>query len=76
MVLAEKFPAIRFRDGIRRHGRTAFGYIGTIVPVRMKAPPGEHDRGHPPRMMTGAGAGNGLFEVRSRRRVLPPGGVA
>ena len=63
VVLVERFSASRFWADIRAHGCTAFNYIGTILSVLMKAPPGPEDRNHCLRIMMGAGAGKGLFEA-------------
>lgn len=54
-VLRRKFSRSGFWPDVRRHGITAFYYIGEIVRYLLSAPPMPDDRDHSLRVMTGAG---------------------
>lgn len=67
MVLREHFSASAFWDEVRRYGCTVFNYIGTILPILMKAEPCSGDRDHSIRVMVGGGAGPDLFAAVEKR---------
>jgi fatty-acyl-CoA synthase len=54
-VLRRRFSARGFWPDVRRHRVTAFYYIGEICRYLLAAPPGQEDRDHTLRVMTGAG---------------------
>lgn len=73
VVLAERFSASAFWDDVRRHGCTEFNYIGGILSILLKAPPGPGDRDHAIRVMVGAGASAAIqdaFEDRFGVRLI------
>jgi|TARA_R100000501_G_scaffold10060_1_gene19878 fatty-acyl-CoA synthase len=54
-VLRRKFSASGFWPDVRRHGITAFNYIGEIVRYLLASNPSPDDRKHSLRVITGAG---------------------
>ncbi len=67
MVLAPGFSASRFWDEIREHSCTEFNYIGSIVPILLKAEPSPNDADNPLRLMVGGGCPPDLFDVFENR---------
>ncbi|HVW67882.1 MAG TPA: AMP-binding protein [Steroidobacteraceae bacterium] len=67
LVLARRFSASQFWNDIRANGCTEFNYIGSIIPILMKAAPSPADRDHAVRVMVGAGAPKDLFRPFERR---------
>lgn len=67
MVLAPGFSASRFWDEIRKQSCTEFNYIGSIVPILLKAAPSADDADNPLRLMVGAGCPPDLFDVFEER---------
>lgn len=54
-VLRRKFSASGFWPDVRRHGITAFNYIGEIIRYLLASPPSADDQRHSLRVITGAG---------------------
>jgi crotonobetaine/carnitine-CoA ligase len=46
LVLDDRFSASRFWERMREEGITSFNYMGTMLTVIAKQPPGERDRDH------------------------------
>ncbi len=67
MVLAKRFSASGFWSDVRRHRCTEFNYIGSILPILLKADPQPDDADNPLRLMVGAGANRETFESFERR---------
>ncbi|KMY68037.1 hypothetical protein AAU61_09485 [Desulfocarbo indianensis] len=67
MVLAPHFSASRFWDEVRANSCTEFNYIGSIVPILLKAEPRADDADNPLRLMIGAGCPPDLFDVVEKR---------
>ena len=55
IVLKRRFSASEFWDDVRRHGVTAWYYIGEICRYLLNQPARPDDRDHPLRRMSGAG---------------------
>ncbi len=54
LVLDERFSASRHWDTMREHGVTAFNYMGSLLAMLAKQPPGPGDRDHSVRRCYGA----------------------
>lgn len=67
MVLAPGFSASRFWDEVRKYSCTEFNYIGSIVPILLKAEPSPNDADNPLRLMVGGGCPPELFDVFEKR---------
>ncbi len=67
MVLAPRFSASRFWEEVRAYDCTEFNYIGSILPILMKAEPRPEDADNPLRLMVGAGCPPDLFEAFEQR---------
>jgi crotonobetaine/carnitine-CoA ligase len=67
MVLAPRFSASRFWDDVRRYGCTEFNYIGSIIPILLKAEERVDDADNPLRLMMGGGCPVNLFEPFQKR---------
>jgi len=67
MVLAERFSASRFWDDIKHYECTEFNYVGSILPILLKAEPRPDDADNPLRLFFGGGAPPDLFEAIERR---------
>jgi fatty-acyl-CoA synthase len=50
-----RFSATEFLDDVRRHGATAFVYVGELCRYLLRQPPAPHDREHHLRLAVGAG---------------------
>jgi len=71
MVLAERFSASGFWPDIKKYGCTEFNYIGSILPILLKAEPRDDDTDNPLRVMFGGGCPPDLFdEVENRFGVM------
>ena len=66
-VLAERFSARTFWEGVRDYGCTEFNYIGGIVPILFKADPRPDDADNSLKKMMGAAAPKDLFEAFEKR---------
>jgi crotonobetaine/carnitine-CoA ligase len=72
-VIDTHFTASGFWQRLRDFGATQFNYIGGMIPILMKQPPGERDRAHRVRLALGAAAPREqwlAFEERFGLRVL------
>lgn len=67
MVLAPRFSASRFWGEVREHQCTEFNYIGSIIPILLKADPKPDDADNPLRLMIGGGCPPDLFDVMEKR---------
>jgi carnitine-CoA ligase len=67
MVLAQGFSASRFWHEVREHSCTEFNYIGSIIPILLKAEPSPNDADNPLRLMVGGGCPPDLFDVFEKR---------
>lgn len=67
MVVAPRFSASQFWDEVRAYGCTEFNYIGSILPILMKAESAPDDADNPLRLMVGAGCPPGLFDAFEER---------
>lgn len=62
-----RFSAGAFLDDVRRHGATAFVYVGELCRYLLRQPPSPHDRDHRLRLAVGAGLRPDIWE-RFRER--------
>jgi crotonobetaine/carnitine-CoA ligase len=46
LILDDRFSASRFWDRLREHGVTSFNYMGSLLTILAKQPPGPGDREH------------------------------
>lgn len=72
-VIDTHFTASGFWQRLREFGATQFNYIGGMIPILMKQPPGARDRDHRVRLALGAAAPREqwqAFEERFGLRVL------
>ncbi len=67
MVLAPRFSASRFWEEVREFSCTEFNYIGSILPILLKAEPRPDDADNPLRLMVGAGCPPDLFDTFEQR---------
>ncbi|MCF8120669.1 MAG: AMP-binding protein [Deltaproteobacteria bacterium] len=67
MVLARRFSASRFWSEVEKYQCTAFNYIGSIIPILLKAAPKAEDSRNPLRIMVGGGCPEDLFGVVEAR---------
>ena len=62
VAIQRRFSASRFWDDARRHGVTAWQYIGEICRYLLNQPVRDDDRDHSLRVMMGAGLGADIWE--------------
>ncbi|MBI5439881.1 MAG: AMP-binding protein [Deltaproteobacteria bacterium] len=67
VVLVERFSASAFWPDVRRHGCTAANYVGSMIPILMKAEPRADDADNPLRALFGAGAPVSIWEAFEQR---------
>ncbi|OZI32105.1 AMP-dependent synthetase [Bordetella genomosp. 10] len=67
LAMVERFSASRFWDDARRYNVTHIHYLGTVVPMLLKQPPREGDRGHGVRIAWGGGCPPDLWKAFSER---------
>jgi len=67
IALAERFSASRFWQDIRTYGATAFSYVGAVLPILLKQPEREEEKGTPARKCFGGGAPKDVHEAATRR---------
>jgi len=67
MVLASRFSASRFWSEVEQYRCTAFNYIGSIIPILLKAEPRPEDAKNPLRIMVGGGCPEDLFGIVEKR---------
>ncbi|MFQ5666180.1 MAG: long-chain-acyl-CoA synthetase [Candidatus Binatia bacterium] len=62
-----RFSASAFLDDVRRHGATAFVYVGELCRYLLRQPPTPHDRDHRLRLAVGAGLRPDIWEKFQQR---------
>ncbi len=62
-----RFSASEFLDDVRRHGATAFVYVGELCRYLLRQPPTPHDRDHRLRLAVGAGLRPDIWEKFQQR---------
>jgi fatty-acyl-CoA synthase len=62
-----RFSAGEFLDDVRRHGATAFVYVGELCRYLLRQPPTPHDREHRLRLAVGAGLRPDIWEKFQQR---------
>jgi len=62
-----RFSASEFLDDVRRHGATAFVYVGELCRYLLRQPPTPHDRDHRLRLAVGAGLRPDIWEKFQHR---------
>jgi fatty-acyl-CoA synthase len=62
-----RFSAGEFLDDVRRHGATAFVYVGELCRYLLRQPPTPHDRDHRLRLAAGAGLRPDIWESFQQR---------
>src|SRR5262249_3439208 len=62
-----RFSAAAFLDDVRRHGATAFVYVGELCRYLLRQPPSPRDREHRLRLAVGAGLRPDIWEAFQRR---------
>jgi acyl-CoA synthetase (AMP-forming)/AMP-acid ligase II len=67
MALARKFSRTRFWDDIRKHGATAFIYIGELCRYLVNNEPSPRDREHKVRVVSGNGLRPDIWETFQER---------
>lgn len=67
IALAEKFSASRFWQDIHFYKATAFSYVGAVLPILLRQPEREEERGSPAKKCFGGGAPREIHEGASRR---------
>ena len=67
LAMVEKFSASQFWDQCRRHGVTHIHYLGGVLPMLLKQPPGDNDRDHQVRIAWGGGCPPEVWDVFSQR---------
>ena len=55
LIMVRKFSASRFLEEVRRHGATAFGYVGELCRYLLDQPARQDDADNPLRIMVGNG---------------------
>ncbi|HVM96746.1 MAG TPA: long-chain-acyl-CoA synthetase [Candidatus Acidoferrales bacterium] len=62
-----RFSASEFLDDVRRHGATAFVYVGELCRYLLNQPESPHDRDHKLRLAVGAGLRPDIWERFQKR---------
>lgn len=62
-----RFSASEFLDDVRRHGATAFVYVGELCRYLLRQPPTARDRDHQLRLAAGAGLRPDIWEKFQQR---------
>ena len=62
-----RFSASEFLNDVRRHGATAFVYVGELCRYLLRQPPTPHDRDHQLRLAVGAGLRPDIWEKFQQR---------
>ncbi|GIW45052.1 MAG: long-chain-acyl-CoA synthetase [Candidatus Binatia bacterium] len=62
-----RFSASGFLDDVRRHGATAFVYVGELCRYLLRQPPRPDDRNHRLRLAVGAGLRPDIWEAFQKR---------
>ena len=66
-----RFSAGEFLDDVRRHGATAFVYVGELCRYLLSQPPTPHDRDHKVRLAAGAGLRPDIWTAFQQRFGIP-----
>jgi fatty-acyl-CoA synthase len=66
-----RFSAGEFLDDVRRHGVTAFVYVGELCRYLLRQPPTLRDRDHHLRLAVGAGLRPDIWEAFQQRFAIP-----
>lgn len=61
LILTERFSATKFWDEVRENQATLFSYVGTVLSILLKQPPGSRDSENPARACFGGGAPRDVF---------------
>jgi len=67
LAMVERFSASRFWDEVRRYGVTHIHYLGGVLPLLLKQPPGPGDRDHKVRIAWGGGCPPEVWQDFARR---------
>jgi crotonobetaine/carnitine-CoA ligase len=67
LAIVPRFSASRFWDQIRKYQVTKLHYLGGILDILLKQPPGPNDRNHSVQIAFGAGCHKGTWKVFERR---------
>lgn len=67
LAMVERFSASRFWDDVRRYGVTHIHYLGGVLPLLLKQPPGPEDRNHKVRVAWGGGCPPDVWQEFARR---------
>ena len=67
LAIVPRFSASRFWDQIRKYQVTKLHYLGGILDILLKQPPGPNDRDHRVQIAFGAGCHKGTWKAFERR---------
>ncbi|MGL4317966.1 MAG: long-chain-acyl-CoA synthetase [Pseudomonas sp.] len=67
LIMVRKFSASRFWDEVRRHGATAFGYVGELCRYLLDRPLQADDVDNPIRVMVGNGLRPAIWQTFKQR---------
>jgi len=67
LAIVPRFSASRFWDQIRKYQVTKLHYLGGILDILLKQPPGPNDRDHRVQIAFGAGCHKGTWKVFEQR---------
>jgi crotonobetaine/carnitine-CoA ligase len=67
LAIVPRFSASGFWEQIRRYQVTKLHYLGGILDILLKQPPGPHDRDHSVRIAFGAGCTKGTWKAFEQR---------
>ena len=67
LAIVPRFSASRFWDQIRKYQVTKLHYLGGVLDILLKQPPGPHDRDHDVQIAFGAGCHEGAWMAFEQR---------
>jgi crotonobetaine/carnitine-CoA ligase len=67
LAIVPRFSASRFWQQIRKYGVTKLHYLGGVLDILLKQPPGSNDRNHSVRLAFGAGCHESAWKEFERR---------
>jgi crotonobetaine/carnitine-CoA ligase len=67
LAIVPRFSASRFWDQVRRYGVTKMHYLGGVLDILLKSPPGSNDREHSVKVAFGAGCTRETWRVFQER---------
>jgi crotonobetaine/carnitine-CoA ligase len=70
LALVERFSASRFWEQVRENGASQLHYLGSVLPVLLKQPPGPYDRNHGARIGWGGGCPKDIWRAVEERFAL------